>query len=173
MKQDEIIRLDNKEFRIESAQIRLTNRGDHDFVIIGSGLIEMLPTGRLQATLFTNDCDRKLLHKNFNAYGDNKIIEDGTYFDLELFGFSGDYWISRKVLINYWNSFSINGFCLKSKIDSIRKESRIEIKSSFFNFFISNKHKIPVNLYENFPGGGFPLKHRLIYICNIKTWLLP
>lgn len=168
MNPEQIVQLKNKEFRLESANMYLVNRDNSEFTIKGSGIVELISSGILQATLLTEQCNSKLMRKISEPYSSNKIIKEDAYFDLKLNDINGAHWISEKILINSWNPISISGYRFICKIRNIINVSTVDIKQSVFRFYISDKYEIPVNLYELFPNGGFSLNHRHIFFENIN-----
>lgn len=163
MTENEILNLSSGVFRIESARMYLKSRGDQSFSIAGAGTIEILPDGILQATLLSEKYDRELVHKNFAIREGGKIIQDEAYFDLDLNDVNGNYWKSERVLINSAKIIDLFGNSFKCKLSHLDRKNEFKYDFNQFIFYISNKYKIPVNKYENFPNGGFSLNH-----CSIE-----
>lgn len=173
MQEDEVLKIASCDIRIESANMQLTNKSNSSIKIRGSGIIEFSQEKDLRLTILSNDYDIESIDAAHDAIKYGKIINDGSYFYLELVDVENNFWKADKALLGGYKIFDVNGNSFKSKLQYIDSVYCCNDKSySYYSFYIGMQYKIPVNKYEKFKNGGFSLNHRSFAYNNIKIKII-
>lgn len=158
----------SNKFEIDSIDISLTQKIDHDPIIYkGSGTIYQDKNGILQLKLYTGieDFNRELsLYFKHHAVG--KIIEKDNYFTLNAIDISGNKWFADNIWVNGDISFHVNAQIIKTNIKEISIISKGN-KTSHENMFIiiPGNYEIPCNKKEELVNGGWRL-NRSVFTAN-------
>jgi hypothetical protein len=149
-------------YSIDFIEITLTQIGSpYPIVYSGPGTVMQMSDGRLHLKLYHAFVDGiKELYPNTGKVRPGKIIGDSYYFSLKATDIKGREWTSDKIDVPKGFSIPAAGKIINTHINDLQSrgaEGSIGSGKIFIKYFVIGDFQIPLNKFEDLPGGGFEL----------------